>query len=576
MNCLIWNTRGTGSRNFPNLIRELTSFYHIDFIAILETRCSGNKALNICQKLGFHYFEIVDADGFRGGLWCLWSSRFHSIKVVSKHSQFIHLQMEDTRGQFWWFTVVYASPSPHIRRALWRDLSMVQVRSSEPWCIAGDFNATLAVDDRNSLNGVSMPDQEFISFIQNMQLNDMGFMGPKFTWKRSNVESRIDRVLANSNWIDCFNDATVTHLPFFKSDHRPLLLRLNGFNGTRVSKGPFRFIASWILHNDFSDFVKLHWSGESSWNDNMAAFSSSCCVWNKEIFGHTSRRKHILLRRLEGISKVEARGVLPSHLLHLQKQLWLELDEVLLQDSLLWAQKARNDWHLFGDRNSKFFHQKANGRRRRNFIGALSDSNSIWIYETEEVKSLATCFFKTLFTEEMHSRDPLQCIYNFPMFSPLQAQMIGRDVCREEIKRTLFSMGALKAPGPDGINALFYQSQWEIVGPSICDYIQRIWHNPSIIAEINSTFLVLIPKVDHPEEVKDLRPIGLCNVILKLITKIIANRLKPLMQSIISPTQCSFVPGRHSSDNIIIAQEAMHSMRLKKGNKEMMAIKIDI
>ena len=115
------------------------------------------------------------------------------------------------------------------------------------------------------------------------------------------------------------------------------------------------------------------------------------------------------------------------------------------------------------------------------------------------------------------------------------------------------------------------------MGPSICDYyIQRIWHNHSIIAEINSTFLVLIPKVDHPEEVKDLRPIGLCNVILKLITKIMANRLKPLMQSIISPTQCSFVPGRHSSDNIIIAQEAMHSMRLKKGNKGMMAIKIDM
>lgn len=91
------------------------------------------------------------------------------------------------------------------------------------------------------------------------------------------------------------------------------------------------------------------------------------------------------------------------------------------------------------------------------------------------------------------------------------------------------------------------------MGPSVIDYILRVCNNLSLIAEINSIFLVLIPKVDHPEEVKDLRPIGICNVIFKLLTKIIANRLKPIIQSISSPTQCSFVPGRHSSDNIIIA-----------------------
>ena len=114
------------------------------------------------------------------------------------------------------------------------------------------------------------------------------------------------------------------------------------------------------------------------------------------------------------------------------------------------------------------------------------------------------------------------------------------------------------------------------MGNSICSFISQLWHNPSLIRNINSTFLVLIPKKDNPEELRDFRPIGLCNVIFKTLTKIIANRIKPVLNQVIGPTQCSFIPGRHRSDNIIIAQEVVHSMRIKQGNIGFMTIKIDL
>lgn len=82
--------------------------------------------------------------------------------------------------------------------------------------------------------------------------------------------------------------------------------------------------------------------------------------------------------------------------------------------------------------------------------------------------------------------------------------------------------------------------------------------------------------MDNPDSIKQFRPIALCNVIYKVITKVITNRLIPLLNDIISPIQCSFVPGHHNSDNVIITKEASHSMVKMKGKKGFMAIKVDL
>ena len=92
---------------------------------------------------------------------------------------------------------------------------------------------------------------------------------------------------------------------------------------------------------------------------------------------------------------------------------------------------------------------------------------------------------------------------------------------------------------------------------------------------LNDTFLTLIPKVPKPERVAQFRPIRLCNVIYKLITKCIVNRLKQVLSDLISPIQSSFVPRRQIADNMIVMQEILHSMRRKTGATGWMAIKLD-
>lgn len=85
---------------------------------------------------------------------------------------------------------------------------------------------------------------------------------------------------------------------------------------------------------------------------------------------------------------------------------------------------------------------------------------------------------------------------------------------------------------------------------------------------MSKTLITLIPKVNTPENVNQLRPIALANVVTKIITKVIANRLKIIMPKLVDQTQSAFTPGRQSAENIIIAQEIIHTMRYKQGKKQ--------
>lgn len=94
--------------------------------------------------------------------------------------------------------------------------------------------------------------------------------------------------------------------------------------------------------------------------------------------------------------------------------------------------------------------------------------------------------------------------------------------------------------------------------------IQKTLDDPNVIAEVNENLITLIPKVEHVIRMKDFRS---SNVSYKIITKILAHRLKPFMERLICRYYCNFIPKRQSTDNIVIAQEVFHSMRKKKGAK---------
>jgi len=155
--------------------------------------------------------------------------------------------------------------------------------------------------------------------------------------------------------------------------------------------------------------------------------------------------------------------------------------------------------------------------------------------------------------------------------------VLMQEFSQEEVKRALDSIGDLKAPGPDGMPALFYKSFWDTVGDQVSKEVLTVLNGGDMPENWNDTVIALIPRVTNPEKVTDLRPISLCNVVYKLISKVLANRLKLVLPDIISPTQSAFVPGRLISDNILIAYELTHYMLNKrKGSAGYAAIKLDM
>ena len=147
----------------------------------------------------------------------------------------------------------------------------------------------------------------------------------------------------------------------------------------------------------------------------------------------------------------------------------------------------------------------------------------------------------------------------------------------EEVDAAIKETAPLKALGPDGMSPLFYQIYWTDVGTDVHQAVLSSLNSGPILKSINHTFITLIPKVSSPEKVSDFHPISLCNVIYKIVSKVIANRLKPLLNSIISETQSAFTVDRLITEKILIAFESLHHMKTNcTGKKGFMALKLDM
>ena len=154
--------------------------------------------------------------------------------------------------------------------------------------------------------------------------------------------------------------------------------------------------------------------------------------------------------------------------------------------------------------------------------------------------------------------------------------MLEEVVTRKEVEISLWSIKPFKAPGPDGYYAGFYQRNWHIVKDSVVKLVVEIFESGSMPLHLNKTLITLIPKCPGADCLSLFRPISLCTTIYKLVTKVLVNRIRPMLNKLVSPLQTAFVPGRKGMNNMIIVQELIHTMKQKKGKQGYMAIKVDL
>ncbi|KAL0416868.1 UNVERIFIED_CONTAM: hypothetical protein Slati_3518700 [Sesamum latifolium] len=216
-----------------------------------------------------------------------------------------------------------------------------------------------------------------------------------------------------------------------------------------------------------------------------------------------------------------------------------------------------------GDANTKFFHLTAILQSKVNFIHSIRMKEGSMTTEWELIGNEFVDFFQNLFITEF--------LYNTLDFLEFLQELMPRvistcdnqDVCRlpstEEIK-DVFEMASFKSPGPDDFPPSFYQNFWHIV-----EATRSFFTTGQVYPTINHTYITLIPKSPKAATVDQFHPISLYNTTYKMISKILANRIKPHLDKIISPFQMAFVPGRTINENSIISNELMHYLHQKKG-----------
>ncbi|XP_056864326.1 uncharacterized protein LOC130511383 [Raphanus sativus] len=472
-------------------------------------------------------------------------------------------------GKRVFMTFVYGEPVQKLRDQVWERLSRYGSARSEPWFIIGDLNEITGNHEKEGGNIRSL--ESFVPFndmIRNTGLLELPARGNKMSWQgRRNkvmVKCCLDRALANEDWHTLFPCSYTEYLGLVGSDHRPIVAFLE--DKIQKRKGQFRFDKRWIGQDGLMDSIERGWEATSR-NTTGMRFQhgeKNNPPYGKEKIGE-------LQKALEEVQTDSTRT--QEDIMDITRK----LQEAYKDEEDYWQQKSRNMWNTAGDLNTKFYHGLTKQRRTRNRIVGLYDENGNWVVKDQGLEKVAVDCFDDLFqtTSPTEFGGFLEEIV--PTITPQMNQRLIKPATEEEVRQALFMMHPEKAPGSDRMTALFFQHSWHIIKKELLELVNDFITSAELDTRLNMTNICLIPKTERPTRMKELRPISLCNVGYKIISKVLCQRLKACLPSLISETQSAFVAGRLISDNILIAQEMFHGLRTNKAcQNKFMAIKTDM
>ncbi|KAL2224164.1 UNVERIFIED_CONTAM: hypothetical protein Sindi_2992100, partial [Sesamum indicum] len=517
-----------------------------------------------------------------------WDENIVDVHILDSADQFIHCRvtnMADNESVI--ITVVYGASEVIDRRNLWTALETLSQQCSDiPWMVGGEFNA---VRDLNEVCGISgdirMATEEFNAGILEAGLIPLPMQGEWFTWHNCSTSmrslwKRLDRILINDRWLARFPSAYYHSLTPRTSDHSPLVLHgdIQQHNG-----GMFRF-DSYLAHSpEFIHNVQNIWHHEIVGIPMYAVTRKLKAL--KPVFRLQRRNKGDLTMNVQLAKGFldEAQQLVSSDR---QNELYLLLEhccrvvyaKAAKLEQIMLQQRAKMQWMKDGDQCSRVFFRKIAQRRVRRRILQINDENGFTHTDLGEIAHEFVSYYQNLLGGTRR-RLSVDIRYLRPWarhcITDEEANQLLLPISADDVKQAMFDIADDKAPGPDGYSSRFFKAAWPVVGEEVTRAVLDFFSTGKLLKQVNSTILALIPKVHTPMSVNDFRPISCCNVLYKIIAKLLVQKISVLLDKIVSPCQTAFIPGRSIGDNIMLAQELFsryNQMRLPPR----CALKVDI
>ncbi|XP_062089757.1 uncharacterized protein LOC133796303 [Humulus lupulus] len=405
--------------------------------------------------------------------------------------------------------------------------------------VGGDFNAILNADERVGNRVKGFHSSTFKDCIEECHLEDVKYTGCFFTWnnkqyKEGRIYSVIDRVMANqesefqfkvqANWKLLIQGTTMYSLVQKLKRLKGVFKDINkqGFNNIQVA-------------------------------DNLA-------------YQDTKERQVLLNKDPLNEKLIENEAEVRKTYLAVHKNFLSFLH-----------QKSKVDWIKEGDENIHLFHASIRARRIKNRIYSIKDMAGKWVDNLGAVVNAFLSYYMNLLGSKMENRRFVQTsiVECGVLISEQKGRFLMSDYSNDDVKKVMFDIPGVKAPGPDGYASCFYQDNWELVGAEVCSAVLSFLHTGNLLKELNSTILTLIPKSKCPIGVSDFRPIACCNVLYKVATKMICTRLRSILPDLIAPNHDGFIPGRYIAHNIMACQDLVRHYGRKSARPNCM-IKLDL
>lgn len=589
-----WNVRGLNHPRRQTMTKDWINIHRPLFGAFLETHILESNKERVLGAIprGWNYFGNF-ADDPSGRIVIAWDpSVLLVIYEATSQSVTCGISLLSENISFT-VTFIYGFNLVEERRSMWDRLVVLQATtpvSSRSWVVLGDFNQMLRTSHHSNhlvsrIDDSGMHDANI--YLQDAQLFEAQAKGLPFTWRNSQddnpISTRIDHAFINQPWLSSFPDSFADFLDPSQSDHAPCLFRMPSLR-RRVIK-PFKFFHHVIDHPDYAGTVRESWNtGLIVGTDQFKLVRSLKILkrplrsLNKRHFSGISQRVKDQRDKVDALQRslLTSPDTLTAREEHSERD---KLNVLLTAEEKFYKQRSRVRWADVGDRNTPFYHRTVSSHASRNHIHYLKDSNERPIYSTDEIKTHAAEYFQSILGSTDLPSSPvtpaeLQDLLPFRC-SELQQNYLKRDVTAAEVKATLFAMPLSKSPGPDGYCVEFIRASWDIVGEDIILAVREFFRNGKLLKDMNTTAIALIPKKPEACSLTDYRPISCCNVVYKLISKIIANRLKPILTECVSPNQAAFLKGRSLGENVLLATELIKDYNKSSCLKSAM-IKIDI